>query len=73
MAERSIAAVLKICEHSRRKNAGKLATPYFVGTPKASQKRISKRISKTIEYLMISVERHFHIWRGIEAVTTRRS
>ena len=27
----------------------------------------------TIEYLMISVERQFHIRRGIEAVITRRS
>ena len=50
-----------------------LATPDFFGTPTAAQKRISKRISKTIEYLMISVERQFHIRRGIEAVITRRS
>ena len=50
-----------------------LATPDFFGMPTAAQKRISKRISKTIEYLMISVERQFHIRRGIEAVITRRS
>ena len=50
-----------------------LATPDFFGTPTAAQKHISKRISKTIEYLMISVERQFHKWRGIEAVITRRS
>ena len=50
-----------------------LATPDFFGTSRTTQKRISKRISKTIEYLMISVERQFHIRRGIEAVITRRS
>ena len=32
-----------------------LATPDFFGTPTAAKKRISKRISKTIEYLMMNI------------------